>query len=259
MKKLLRLNKFLSKSTGCSRRKADEIIKKGYVFVNNKKILSLASFVIPEKDQVRIRHKVISPPNLKPLYLIFNKPRKLLTSAKDPEGRPTVMDYIKRVRKEFLFPVGRLDWDSEGLLILTNDGDFTHKVLHPSNRISKTYLVKVRGQLKNSHITKLTQGVSTSVGKRKALFAYSLPKRKSSSHWVKIIISEGKKRQIRLMFDKMGFPVQRLKRVAIGRLKMNRLPIGAVLVLTEKDKKKIFQIPKELGFSKPSILKKEQV
>ena len=244
-KNTLRLNKFLAQRAGLSRRKADEMIKKGQVFVNGKKISQLAVFVDPEKDLVKIKNQVIHSKNTPALYLMFNKPSKVLTTAHDPKGRPTVMDYIKSP-KERLFSVGRLDWDSEGLLILTNDGDLANKALHPKNQIPKTYLIKVSGRPNDSQIRKLIQGVSTPIGKKKALFAKRISKKTSSNSWVRLIISEGKKRQIRLMFDKIGFPVLLLRRTAIGRLKMNKLAKGSFVKLTEKDVKKIFQKPKEI-------------
>ena len=244
-KSTLRLNKFLAQWAGLSRRKADEVIKKGQVFVNGKKISQLAVFVDPKKDLVKVKKKIIRSKNIPKLYMMFNKPSKVLTTAYDPQGRPTIMDYIKG-SKERLFSVGRLDWDSEGLLILTNDGDLANEILHPKNQIPKTYLVKVNGRPNDAQIRKLVQGVSTPIGKKKALFAKRIPKKTSSNSWVKLIISEGKKRQIRLMFDKIGFPVLLLKRTAIGRLKMNKLVKGSFVQLAEEDIKKVFQRPKEI-------------
>ena len=251
----LRLNKFLAKWAGVSRRQADKMIKKGEVFVNDKKISQLAVFVDPKKDSVRIKNQPIYFKKTASIYVMFNKPPKVLSTSQDPKGRPIVMDYIPK-HKDRLFLVGRLDWDSEGLLILTNDGDFSDKVLHPKNKIPKTYLVKVKGCPKSSQIEKLIQGVSTSVGKRRALFAKKLSTKSSSNIWIKLIIGEGKKRQIRLMFDKIGFPVRQLKRTAIGRLKMNKLAKGAFVRLADKDINKIFQWPKEL---KPSGGKRKSI
>lgn len=246
----LRLNKFLTQISPISRRQADQLIKKGKVFVNGKKVSRLALFVDPKKDSVRIQGHRISAHNTSKIYLMFHKPPKVLSASQDSKGRPTVMDYIKK-KKQRLFLVGRLDWDSEGLLLLSNDGDFANKVLHPRHKIPKTYFVKVRGQAKDSQLKKLLKGVSTPVGKRKALFVKKLSN-KSSHTWVKIIIAEGKKRQIRLMFEKIAFPVSQLKRTAIGRLKLNKLKKGTFVYLTEKDIEKIFKAPKELakGFSK---------
>ena len=243
---LLSLSKFLAQRGDFSRRKAEELIKKGFVFVNNQKTLKAFVLVHPKKDRIRIKKQLLPPKQNQNLYIMLNKPRKVLTTSQDPKGRSTVMDYLGAYKKHRLFSVGRLDWDSEGLLLLTNDGGFTHQILHPKNKIPKTYLVKVQGRPKDSHIRKLRQGVTTPIGKKKALFAQKMAKKAISSQWVKLIISEGKKHQIRLMFDNIGFPVLRLRRTAIGRLKMNKLPSGRTVQITEKEKAKIFQKPKEL-------------
>lgn len=242
----IRLNKFLAKWAGVSRRSADILIKRKHVFINNVLVTQLASFVDPKKDVVRIKKKVISFKHIPLNYFMFNKPQKVISTNKDPEGRACIMDFIKQHKKQSLFSVGRLDWSSEGLLILTNDGEFANKVLHPKNKIAKTYLVKVQGRPRQSHIQKLVTGVTTSVGRKRALFAKIIKKEASSSQWVKIIISEGKKHQIRLMFEKISYPVLRLRRVAIGRLKMHGLNSGLSIKITDKEKDKVFQLPKEL-------------
>ena len=236
----MKLNQFLAQWGQLSRRKAGEIIASGQVFVNGKNIRDLSFLVQPKKDKIRINKKYIRPIEQKKIYIMFHKPAKVLSSSKDPKGRPTVMDYLPKT-KERLFLVGRLDWDSEGLLLATNDGELTNKVLSPKNRIPKSYLVRVWGQPKESHLKKLLTGVSTPVGRRKALYVGKLFKKD-----IKIILNEGKKRQIRLMFEKIGFPVQKLKRVAIGRLKLNRLPKRHFIFLKEKDLKKLYLKPKEL-------------
>lgn len=245
----VRLNKYLSVRAGLSRRQADQMIKNGKIFVNGKKVLHPAVFVNPDEDSVRWNRRNLLTKKPLALYFLLNKPAKTLSTTHDPKGRPVVMDYIPKL-KERVFPVGRLDWDTEGLLLFTNDGDFSSKVLRPENQIPKTYLVKVRGAPSSAQIKRLVQGLSTPVGRRRALFAKKIPGKAAGSSWIKVIVSEGKKRQIRLMFDKIGFPVQKLRRTAIGRLKMNKLAKGAVLRLREKDVKKVFQKPKELMPSK---------
>ena len=237
----MKLNQFLAQWGQVSRRKAGELITSGQVFVNGKIIQDISFLVEPQKDKIRINKKYIRPLPQKKIYIMFHKATKVLSSTKDPKGRPTVVDFLPKT-KERLFLVGRLDWDSEGLLLVTNDGDLTHKILSPQNKIPKTYVVRLKAQPKESHLKKLLKGVSTPVGRRKALYVKSFKKD------VKIILNEGKKRQIRLMFQKIGFPVQKLKRVAIGRLKLNRLPKNHFVFLAEKDLKKLFFTPKELGF-----------
>lgn len=264
LKKPLRLNKFLSQRAGVSRREADRLIEEGKLSINGKKLSSGLHFVDPEKDTVCLKGRKILAKKLQPKVFMFHKPVKVLSSASDPKGRPTVMDYIKTRGRERLFPVGRLDWDSEGLLLLSNDGEFTDRVLHPRHKTFKSYLVKLKGEIEPKDIRKLLQGVSTPMGKKKALFACSLGKRgrrgslagsrrsfassqaSHSTSWLKLILNEGKKRQIRWMFERMGLPVQRLKRVAIGRLKLSHLARGSFRQLKEKEIRKIFEKPKEL-------------
>ena len=234
----MRLNKFLAKWGSVSRRRAEELIQNSKVFVNGKKIKNPAYFVDPKKDKVRIQKKYIQAQDQKLMYLMFHKPIHVLSSTSDPKGRPTVMDFIPSY-KERLFLAGRLDWDSEGLILITNDGEFSNRVLN--SKVTKTYLVKVRGQPKNSDLRKIRQGVYTSLGRKKALFSDY-----NRQGEIKVILNEGKKRQIRLMFKTLGFPVQSLKRSAIGRLKLNRLLKKHFVSLREKDLEKIFLPPKEL-------------
>ena len=242
----IRLNKFLAQWAGLSRRQADQEIKQGCVFVNGQKISRLSFFVDPKKDKVRLGKKLISRNSKACIYLMFNKPAQVLSSRKDSKGRPVVMDYIPKY-KDRLFLVGRLDWDSEGLLLLTNDGKFSEKILNPKNKISKSYLVKVKGLPSEAQLKKLLQGVNTPVGKRKALFVQSYSrKKKLKTVWIKVILSEGKKRQIRYMFERLGFPVQKLRRIAIGRLKMNKLTKGGFVSLSKEDLEKVFLPAKEL-------------
>lgn len=243
--KLLRLNKFLSLYAGCARRKADEMIQQGRVFVNGEKILQPTCFVSEKKDTIRLNKKPVICHTRPLLYFMLNKPRKVLCSAKDPQGRPLVTHFIKK-RGIRLFSAGRLDWDSEGLIVLTNDGTFADKFLHPREKISKIYLVKVKGRPKEKDIQKLIKGISLPEGKKRAVFAKNIKKAPANT-WVKIIIREGKKRQVRRMMDKIGFPVLQLKRTGLGRLKLNKLPPGAYIQLKEKDIQKIFQKPKELN------------
>ncbi len=252
----VRLNKFISQRAGLSRRKADEAIKKGEVFVNSQKVAQGAFFVDPKKDRVRIKKYQLSSKKPESVCFLFNKPQKVLSSRYDPLGRPLVLDYFKK-HKKGLFPIGRLDWDSEGLLLLTNDGSLSAKILHPRNQIPKTYLVKLKGCPQPSHLKRLLRGVSLpgGTGKRKALFIQKVGQKAVSNVWVKIIISEGKKRQIREMFEKIGFPVRRLRRTAIGRLKMNKLTLGTFKRLRESDIEKVFQWPKEV--KKPTFSPKK--
>ena len=241
----LRLNKYLAKWGGVSRRAGEKLVKEGHIVLNGERVKTPAIKINVKKDKVKIKNRlVVVGSSFKPLYFVFNKPEKVLTTAKDPKGRTVVMDFFKRIRQR-IFPVGRLDWDSEGLLLLTNDGEFAQKILHPSRGLPKTYLVKVKGIPDSRRLAKLLKGVTTPFGKKKAMFVKIISKA-SKNTWIKIILNEGKKRQVRLMLGQIGCQVIRLKRTAIGRLQLGALKKGEFLPLKTKDLHKVFLIPKEL-------------
>ncbi|MGI9548981.1 MAG: pseudouridine synthase [Bdellovibrionales bacterium] len=242
----IRLNKYLAQWGDVSRRKADELIKKGDIFLNGSLVKNLGTFIDPKKDHIRIKNKKILATQITPIYMMFNKPENVLTTTKDPKNRLTVMDFIKK-NKQRIFPVGRLDWNSEGLLLLTNDGDFSQKVLHPTYKIKKTYLVKIQGRPSPEQLKKLLKGVTTPIGKMKASYVKKVPKTNPNNQWIKIIIAEGKNRQIRHMFFKLGYRILKLRRVAIGRLKLSRLKKGTYVLLKPADIEKVFINPKELS------------
>lgn len=245
----IRLNKYLCQWGGVSRRQADECIKKGLVSLNNAPVTKLGLLVDPKKDQVRLKKKWIRPSSFSPRYILFHKPEKVLTTTKDPKNRATVMDFMRK-SKQRVFPVGRLDWNSEGLLLLTNDGDFAQKILHPKNKVAKTYLVKVQGQPSFQKMKKLLKGVSTPLGKMRALYIAPMSKTKQQNLWVKIIISEGRNQQIRRMVQSLGYRVNKLKRVAIGRLKLSNLKKGHSLLIKKSEVQKVFILPKEIAHKK---------
>ena len=173
------------------------------------------------------------------VYYLFYKPKNVLTTLDDPKGRVHISHFLKGF-KQRVFPVGRLDWDCEGLLLLTNDGDFAHHVLHPRFGITKTYMVKINGRIKTEDIYKLRQGVNI-LGKRvRAKEVVRLKKEKSKYDWIRITISEGKNQQIKRMFQKIGFEVMKLKRVFIGQLGVGYLKKGQMRTLDLKDVLKIF-------------------
>jgi 23S rRNA pseudouridine2605 synthase len=221
----IRLNKYLADSGVSSRRKADELISEGSVQVNGKTVYELGVRVEPGVDRVTVNGKPVKPAAQK-IYVIFYKPENVLTTMEDPEGRPTVADFMEKLPVR-VFPVGRLDWDTEGLLLLTNDGDFAQKVMHPREEIPKTYMVKLDGKPSDAQLQKLKMGVTIPGGRVKALHVERVRVGDSEQYdWVKIIIGEGKNRQVRFMFQKIGFDVKKLKRVAIGQLTLGRLNKG---------------------------------
>ena len=237
MKDILKLSHFLSLAGVASRRRGSALIKAGHVCVNSQKIRDPAYKVSYKQDKVFVCKKLIKIPSKK-WYIAFNKPPKVLTSLSDPKGRPCVSSYFPKV-KESLFPVGRLDWDSEGLLLLTNDGDFAHQVL--TKKPPKTYMLKLSRSPSSAQLNKLIKGVRTEIGMLKAVYAGFC--RHRSQKWVKVILTEGRNRQLHRMFEKLGFHIKVLRRVSIGRLKLRSLKLGECFVLSPQDKQKIFLSP----------------
>jgi 23S rRNA pseudouridine2605 synthase len=227
---LIRLNKFLADCGIASRRKADGLIAGGAVQVNGKTVYELGVRVHPTRDRVTVRGKPVQAAGQR-VYIAFYKPENVLTSMADPEGRPTVKDFVEELPMR-VFPVGRLDWDTEGLLLLTNDGDFAQKISHPRTAIPKTYLAKLNGTPTAGQLEKLRRGVTIPGGRASALSAERVTLGKSEKYsWVKIVITEGRNRQVRKMFEKIGFDVKKLKRTGIGQLELGPLRKGQYLFL----------------------------
>lgn len=232
-KSLVRLNKFIAESGLVSRRKADRMIVDGLVKINGHTVTELGTKVNPNQDRVTADGKLIRPVEQR-LYVAFYKPENVLTSMSDPEGRPTVKDFMEELPVR-VFPVGRLDWDTEGLLLLTNDGDFAQKIAHPKKSIPKTYLAKLNGIPTHAQLDKLLRGVTIPGGRASAIHVETVKMGTSEQYgWVKIIITEGRNRQVRKMFEKIGFDVKKLKRVAIGQLELGHLRKGQYVFLGPK-------------------------
>ena len=230
-----RLQKILSEMGVTSRRKAEDLILEGRVAVNGR-IATIGTKADPARDHIKVDGKLLIRRDPR-VYIMFNKPRHVVTSLYDPEGRPTVKEFLKGVKYR-VFPVGRLDYDSEGLLLLTNDGDFAHTVLHPSKKISKTYLVKVKGVVEKEEIGKLEAGVKLADGITAPAKVKRIRKTEINS-WLEITIYEGRKRQIRRMLEKTGHDVLKLKRIRIDGLQIGGLEPGAYRYLTPVEIDKI--------------------
>jgi 23S rRNA pseudouridine2605 synthase len=235
-----RIQKIIAQMGIASRRKAEEMIAEGRVTVNGK-IALIGEKAESSKDHIKVDGKLLIRREPK-VYLMFNKPKNVVTSLADPQGRPTIKDYLKGIRYR-VFPVGRLDFDSEGLLFLTNDGDFTNAVLHPSRKIPKTYMVKVKGIIDDNKINKLRQGVRLEDGRTlpaKVKFA----RQSENNSWIEIAITEGKKRQVRRMVEAVGHPALKLRRVSINGIRLSGLKIGELRPLTERE---LRELKKEIG------------
>ena len=243
MSELVRLNKYIADCGAASRRRADALIADGSVIVNGKKVYELGLRVDPSKDRVSVRGKPVKPVTQK-VYYIFHKPKHVLTTMSDPEGRPTVADYFRRLPVR-VFPVGRLDWDTEGMILLTNDGEFAEQVNHPRHEVTKTYIAKLNGHITDTQLDRLKRGLSIPEGGRvRAVEAERIKRGDSDNYdWVKLTITEGKNRQIHKMMAKVGFDVVKLQRVAIGKLRLGQLERGAYAELTYTELLKIFESP----------------
>lgn len=229
---MMRLQKYISDCGYTSRRKAEELILAKAVTVNGK-VANLGDKVDEDTCVVRIHNKLIKPERKK-VYIMLNKPNGYLSTVSDDRGRKTVVELVGDC-EERIFPVGRLDYDTEGLLILTNDGDFTYKVTHPKHQISKTYIAKLDKNPTEEKIALLKDGVEiedyTAVADQIEI---------TEDKTVRITISQGKNRQVRKMFEKIGYKVVKLKRISIGELELVGLPRGKWRYLKKNELEKIY-------------------
>ena len=224
-----RIQKIISAAGVTSRRAAEQLITEGRVKVNGKVVTELGTKADASKDHIKVDGKLINP-HQPPTYIMLNKPAGFVTTMSDPEGRPTVEHLLKGVKTR-VYPVGRLDYNTEGLLLLTNDGDFAHLITHPKHEFPKTYLAKVKGVLEDSMIERLENGVFLQDGKTAPAKIKKIRKEEANS-WVEITIHEGRKRQVRRMFDHVGRSVIKLKRTKTGTLSLGDLPEGGFRHLT---------------------------
>ncbi|HET8798974.1 MAG TPA: pseudouridine synthase [Thermoanaerobaculia bacterium] len=236
---LERLQKIIAHAGFASRREAETMIREGRVTVNGRVVTELGSRADPVRDHVKVDGKLITRPETH-RYILLYKPKEVMTTVEDPQGRRTVIDLIKGVR-ERIYPVGRLDFHSEGLIILTNDGDLAFKVSHPKHGSVKTYHVKVRGVPQERIIEKLERGITID-GKRTLPCEIARMKttgrgEDEGNSWFEVRLREGRTQQIRKMFQAVGHPVSKLRRVAIGPLSDPRLTPGAWRELTSKEVK----------------------
>lgn len=229
----VRLQKVLASAGIASRRASEELIAEGRVEVNGRVVTEQGMRVDPERDHIRVDGSRIPPPRLH-VYLVMNKPRGVVSTMEDPEGRPTLADHLVDRRKVRLFHVGRLDTDTEGLIILTNDGEFAHRLAHPSYEIPKTYLAEVEGVLDNSTLKRLEKGVRLDDGPVRP-DKVKLVTRTADRSMVQITLHEGRNRVVRRMMDTVGHPVRRLSRIAIGPVRLGQLPVGESRDLTREE------------------------
>lgn len=232
----MRLQKYLASCGVASRRNAEKMISDGRVSVNGETVTEMGIQVDEEKDEVRVDGAIVYP-EAELHYLAYNKPIGEVTTSHDPEGRATVMDHFRDYPVR-LFPVGRLDYDSEGLLLLTNDGEMMNHVLHPSYEIRKVYLTSVSNKVTDEEMDRLRRGVLFD-GKMSSPAGVRLVRYNAFSTDLLITIHEGRNRQVRKMIEAIGHQVVHLKRVQFGPVKLNDLPSGKWRKLTEDEISKL--------------------
>lgn len=222
----IRLQKMIAQAGVASRRKAEQLISQGRVQVNGKIITTLGTQVDPQRDVVSVGGRRLSNHLPQATYLLLNKPRGYLTTCHDDQHRPTVLDLLKR-QPGRLFPVGRLDVNSEGVLLLTNDGALAHRCMHPSFHIPRTYLVKIQGVAADHEMERLRRGISLADGKTLPA-QIEMVRKGDKTCWLRFTLYEGRQRQIHRMLQRCGgYTVKKLQRTAMGPLGLAGLPVGS--------------------------------
>jgi len=247
-----RLQKIIAAAGIASRRKAEELITAGRVSVNGQVVTQLGTKADAECDHIRVNGKLLRGAD-RATYLLVNKPRGYVTTVTDPEGRPTIMDLVRGIGAR-VYPVGRLDYASEGLVLLTNDGDLAQKLMHASSHVPKTYLVKVSGKPSEEELARLRSGVKIPLEGRRGTrrTVQTAPARirllrDAPNPWYEVTLIEGRNRQIRRMFEQVGHHVEKIKRVRYGSLELD-VPPGAWRQLTAVEVKRL----KGMGSRKPT-------
>lgn len=231
-----RLQKIIANSGYCSRRKAEEFIQQGKVKVNGKTIWELGTKA-NSSDQILVDGKIIGQ-EMK-VYYLLNKPRGIISSVHDDKNRKTVIDLIETDKR--IYPIGRLDYDTTGILLLTNDGELANLIMHPKNKIDKVYVAKVKGLVNKEDVVSLTRGVIID-GKKTAKSKVKVKKydKKNQISIVEVSIHEGRNHQVKKMFESLGFEVLKLKRERISFLNLSGLKSGEYRELSIKEVKKLY-------------------
>jgi 23S rRNA pseudouridine2605 synthase len=230
-----RLQKIIAAAGIASRRKAEDLISSGRVQVNGQVVTELGSKADPDHDHIRVDGKLLHG-RQKYSYILLNKPKGYVTTVSDPEHRPTVMDLVRGVRGR-VYPVGRLDWASEGLLLLTNDGELANCLMKAASHVPKTYLVKIAGMPEHEKIEKLRRGVS--IAEKGGRRVRTVPAkiriiRETDNPWLEVVLTQGRNRQLRKMFEEVGHHVEKIRRVQYGPLSLD-VPPGEFRELSPKE------------------------
>lgn len=230
---MIRLQKFIADAGIASRRKAEELIAEGLVSVNGKIVNQPGTRVDPENDHVKVDGKPVQAPERKPVVYALYKPKSCVTTLSDPQGRDTIVKYYPRTGMR-LFPIGRLDYDAEGLLLITNDGSLAQSIAHPGRHVWKEYLVKIKGNISKNELNGLKSGPVIDGKKRqpvKARFLHFI----NDKSWVSISLQEGIKHHIRKTFAGIGYPVLKIKRYRIGNIELKDMKPGECRLLSQNE------------------------
>jgi len=236
--RLERLQKYMASCGVASRRKCEEIIAEGRVKVNGVTVREAGLKIQPGKDRVTVDGKEIIPAN-KPVYIMLNKPVGYVSTVRDQFMRPTVLDLVRGVKGR-IYPVGRLDYDSEGLLLLTNDGNFAYGLTHPRHKVDKTYIVVVQGSPSRKEIDRLRKGVEID-GRMTSPADIRVESVQGNKTTFRVVIHEGRNRQVRRMFETIGYAVVSLKRIGIGKLQLGTLAPGKWRFLEDREVKDLYK------------------
>ena len=229
----MRLAKYLAQAGIASRRHAEQLIKNGEITVNGQVVKEMGTQVEPGKDIIEYQGRAIGSAKPMMKYVLLNKPAGFICSVDDPQGRPTVMDLLKDIN-ERIYPVGRLDYDTAGLLLLSNDGEFTNQMIHPRYEIKKKYEAWVSGQVSQAEISAMSQGLMLEDGMT-APAQVRLIAQDEKSSWLEIIIHEGRKRQVKRMCAAVGHPLLSLKRTGLAFLSLAGLEEGKYRFLSQQE------------------------
>ncbi len=224
-----------------SRRFAEQAVREGRVTVNGQVIQDPAFMVDIQADYIKVDGKLLKKIESAQLIYVFNKPRNVVSTMKDPEDRPCLGDVTRKI-KDTVFPVGRLDFDAEGLMILTNDGQLAQALTHPSNRIPRTYLVKVRGVPDEKSLKMIKKGMRLSDGERVGEISCVFLRAQETTSWLKVVLFEGKKNEIKRIFFRINYPVRKLRRISFGPINLGELETGAWRLASAEERIKLMEL-----------------